>query len=145
MGLFSSSEMKIHPSARLRPLNPSVPMPLLLPNLENLWWGLSAWISLSHGWSCHCMFITHPAWPWEHAWIQDMTGDTHSHTVINTVYTTVFQVHQLASNNDLIPPGVSWRARRSRTYCTNRWWPTISYWARHEAKATCMFLYDAAH
>lgn len=40
----------------------------------------------------------------------------HPHTVINTLYTTVLQVHQLASNNDLIPPGV--RARRSRTAAT---------------------------
>lgn len=40
----------------------------------------------------------------------------HPHTVINTLYTTVLQVHQQASNNDLIPPGV--RATRSRTAAT---------------------------
>lgn len=37
----------------------------------------------------------------------------HPHTLINTLDTTVLQVHQQASNNDLIPPGV--RATRSRT------------------------------
>lgn len=47
-------------------------------------------------------------------------GYTHPlpHAVINTLYTTVLQVHQLASNNDLIPPGV--RAWRSRTAATAR-------------------------
>lgn len=40
----------------------------------------------------------------------------HPHTVINTLYATVLQVHQQASNNDLIPPGV--RATRSRTAAT---------------------------
>lgn len=59
------------------PLNPYVPLLLLLTNLRS---GPSAWISLSHRWCCHCMFITHSAWPWEHAWTQDMTGDTHTHT-----------------------------------------------------------------
>lgn len=39
----------------------------------------------------------------------------YTHTVINTVCTTVLQVHQLASNNDLTPIGGSWRARRSRS------------------------------
>lgn len=38
------------------------------------------------------------------------------HTVMNTLSTTVLQVHQLGSNNDLIPPGV--RAERSRTAAT---------------------------
>lgn len=63
------------------PLNPSVPLHHLLPNLQ---WGLSAWMSLSHRLSCHCMFITLSAWPWEHAWTQDMTGDTHTRTHIQS-------------------------------------------------------------
>lgn len=40
----------------------------------------------------------------------------HPHTVINTLSTPVLQVHQQASNNDLIPPEV--RATRSRTAAT---------------------------
>lgn len=59
------------------PLNPSVPLLLLLSNLQTF---SEACADFLHLWSCHCMFITHSAWPWENAWTQDMTGDTHTLT-----------------------------------------------------------------
>lgn len=42
----------------------------------------------------------------------------HPHTVMYTLCTAIPQVHQLASNNDLIPPGE--RAWRSRTHAAAR-------------------------
>lgn len=102
------------------PLNPSVPLLLLLSNLQTFSEACAPGFSSSlvlpqyvhHSLSLalgECLDTGHDR------------GYTYPHpyTVINTVYIAVLQVHQLASNNDLIPPGVNWRARRSRTYCRN--------------------------
>lgn len=129
------------------PLNPSVPLLLLLSNLQTFG---EARVPGSHsviaGPATVCSSLTQPrpgSMPGHRTW-QGIHTPAPAHSHKYSPHTTVLQVHQLASNNDLIPPGVSWRARRSRTYCKHARVSaqayTVGYLSTFPAPAACIAL-----
>jgi len=111
MGSVSFPETKTHPTARLRPFHASKsirpPAPPPIQTLECL--------DLTQSSLVLPLYVHHSLSLALGACLDTGHDRGYTHTVINTVYSPVLQVHQLASNNDLIPPGVIWRARRSRS------------------------------